>query len=554
MSQTDSTLPLIIPYDGPGDFSDEEIIGPIQLSDPLLQPVSWEELKTLNGRSTVLGSPWGQYYKLEYDTDSTWEKGYRISQAVKCLEDAAEKVREARNVSSPFRLGGVSGGDVVQSGLFGAAGQFGASGGLSRASLFGAPNQGPQPLPSQPAFGTPDLGGFGGVGSTGRSVFSLSKPIPRALWGTPGGAATGAFGRVPGGRSTSPLHGSGVASIENYALMEVPSYPPTDIPEVSLQDWFVGGSDKLDNAIITTTDNTEALRRLLLAISKPGFEAMLAVKVSGQKPDVLRVSCACAYAIKILHRQGREAFNFVLLHAPPSVLLDTSLFARSALIDASMEHKILQAAAVALTTPEPKDAKEVTYARAVGVMVAKIISRSYSEGIFKDEGERAGTLERNMATLIKNVLETPTTSPAPSPRAAITAAAALCALILAGALTFADELQQRREKNRQRAELAVSAVLSCIGFAVPVPYLAAASGLATILGTLIVRHIWKPRDPGLKSTLVIQTLQTVLWPLVRRREVVPVGLAGLSFEEASEFKMFFELTLQSAWMGYWQQT
>ena len=53
---------------------------------------------------------------------------------------------------------------------------------------------------------------------------------------------------------------------------------------------------------------------------------------------------------------------------------------------------------------------------------------------------------------------------------------------------------------------------------------------------------------------MIQTLQTVLWPLVRRREVLPAGLAGLSFEEVSEFKMFFELTLQSAWMGYWQRT
>jgi hypothetical protein len=219
-----------------------------------------------------------------------------------------------------------------------------------------------------------------------------------------------------------------------------------------------------------------------------------------------------------------------------------------------MEHQVLQAAAVVFTTPEPQYVKEVTYARAVAVMVARIIDQFYKEEkttfLTRDEGERAGRLEQRISALIKKVFEN-CNNRDNSPRAAITAAAAICALILAGALTFADSLERRREKNQARAELAVGTILSCIGFAVPIPLFAAASGLATALGMAIVRHIWKPnKDPGLKSMLVIQTLQMVLWPLVRRREVLPVGLVGLTFEEASEFKMFFELVLQSAWMRY----
>jgi hypothetical protein len=514
--------------------------------------VSWDELRTLDGRSTVLGSPWGQYYKLNCETDSEWERSYRISQAVKSLENTAEEIKEARNVKSSVEVSSAFSGNATQSSSFGG---------------FGGSNQNLQPQKSLPVFGSqPAL--FGNI-RTGSS----------ALGGSLFGQGTGTFGQgVSGGlsmsgrsssagvfgRGTLPGSGNdastGDAIIEHYALMETPSYPPTGVPEVTLQDWFLGGNDSLDNAFVTTAEKTEDLRKLLLALSEPGFEVMLAVRLLGQKPDVLRISCACAYAIKILHRQGRESFDLILLYAPSSVLLDTARFARGALIHTGTEYKVLQAAAIALTTPEPKDANEVMYARAVAVMVARIIGRFYIENPFaKDEGERAGRLEMRMAALIKDVFEKPVTFPAPippptpNPRAAITAAAALCALILAGALTFADELQQRREKDQQRAVLVVSAVLSCIGFAVPVPYLAAASGLATILGTLIVRHIWKPRDPGLKTALVIQTLQTVLWPLVRRREVLPVGLAGLSFEEVSEFKMFFELTLQSAWMGYWQR-
>jgi hypothetical protein len=364
--------------------------------------------------------------------------------------------------------------------------------------------------------------------------------------------------------STPSARNTGSTTIESYALMETPSYPSTVVDGMLLQDWFVGGNDKLENAFIARVEKTEILRKLLLAISEPGFETMLSVKLYNRKADIWRVSCACAYAIKILHRQGNEYFDFVLLHAPSRCLLEASLFAHGALINTRMEHKVLQAAAVALTNPEPKDAKEVVYARAVAVMVAGIVDRFYKEDVWaKNESEHARNLEKRMGALMKDVFETlitlntnPNPNPitTPNPRSAITAAAALCALVLAGSLTFADDLQQRRDKNRDRAELAVSAVLSCIGFAVPVPYFAAASGLATVLGTLIVRHIWKPKEPGLKSALVIQTLQTVQWPLVRRREVLPVGLAGLSFEEASEFKMFFELTLQSAWMGYWQRS
>jgi hypothetical protein len=371
--------------------------------------------------------------------------------------------------------------------------------------------------------------------------------------------ATGLFGGKHSEPAASPqlsvtdTKSVGPVTIECYALMETPSYPPTAIDGLQLQVWFTGGADNLENAFLTSLSAPETLRSLLLTISQPGFSVLLCLKLTGQKPEVLRTSCACAYAIRILQRQGAEYFDFVLCNAPAGVLLDIALFARGMLIYPAMEHRVLQVAAIALTTPEPKDAMEVTYARAVAVMVARMISRFYKEHAFvKDEGERAGMLEIRISALIKNVFETPVTPP-PNPRAAITAAAALFALVLAGALTFADELQQRRWKNQQRAELAVSAVLCSIGFAVPVPYLAAAGGLATVLGTAIVRHIWKPRDPGLKASLVMQTLQGVLWPLIRRREVLNVGLVGLSFEEASEFKMFFELVLQSAWMGYWQR-
>ncbi|KAI9763054.1 MAG: hypothetical protein M1840_000945 [Geoglossum simile] len=533
----DFTLPLVIPYDGPNYFNDEEITDPVPLSDPSLQPVSWEELKTLDSRSTVVGSPWGQFYKLKYETDSEWEKSYHISQAVKSLENTAEQIREARDIRNSLEVGSAFSSNATQSSLFGGFGGFGGS------------NQKPPTL-----FGSP----FAGLGSTGTgsSAFGQGSIAGLGMFSRRSSAGVFARGNPPGSGIGADTGG---AIIEHYALLEVPSYPPTDIPGVTLRDWFVGGNDSLENAFITA-EKTEDLQKLLLALSKPGFEVMLAVKLPSQKPDILRISCASAYAIKILHRQGRESFDLTLLHAPSSVLLDTALFARGALIHSGIEHKVLQAAAIALTTPESKDAKEVTYARAVAVMVARIIGRIYTENAFaKDEGERAAKLEEQMAALIRDVFEKPVTSPAPNPpptpnpRAAVTAAAALCALILAGALTFADELQQRREKEQQRAEFAVGAALSCIGFAVPVPYFSSASGLATILGTIIVRHIWKPRDPGLKTALVIQTLQTVLWPLVRRREVLPVGLAGLSFEEVSEFKMFFELTLQSAWMGYWQR-
>ncbi|KAI9867400.1 MAG: hypothetical protein M1813_008958 [Trichoglossum hirsutum] len=540
MSQSDPNLPLIIPYDGPDDSDDEEITTPVPLSDPFLRPVSWEELRTLDGRSTVLGSPWGQYYKLEYETAGAWGKSYRISQAVKSLEDAAEKIREVRNASGSFATGGMYGGGTPQNPSFdsrtqGAQFMFSQPSSLSGSSAFG----------SKPSlFGSATAGGLGGFGRPGlgegaasSGLFGMAQrkaPAPSLFSGT--GAKTG-----------------GPATVEHYALMETPAYPPAAVDGMLLQDWFVGGSDNLENASIASLDKTDTLQALLLAISQPGFRVLLSVKLTNHKPDVLHISCACAYAIKILHRQGLEYFNTVLLNAPASVLLDVVLFARGALISAAVEHRVLQAAGIALTAPEPKDAKEVTYARAVAVMVARTISQFYKENTTaKDEGERAGLLENRMAALIKSVFEAPIT-PALNHRAAITAAAALCALILAGALTFADELQQRREKNQQRAEFAVSAVLSCIGFAVPVPYLSAAGGLATVLGTIIVRRIWRDRDPGLKSALVIQTLQTVLWPLVRRREVLPVGLAGLSFEEVSEFKMFFELTLQSAWMGFWQR-
>jgi hypothetical protein len=335
--------------------------------------------------------------------------------------------------------------------------------------------------------------------------------------------------------------------------METPSYPPTAIDGLQLRDWFTGGTDSLENAFLSSLSAPETLRSLLFAISQPGFSVLLSIKLRGHKPDVLRVSCACAYAIRILYSQGAEYFDFVLSHAPAGVLLDIALFARGVLIGPATKYRVLQAAAIALTSPELKDSKEVMYARAVAVMVAGMINHFYKECAFAgDEGERAGMLATRISALIKDVFEAPV-SPPPNPRAAITAAAALCALILAGALTFADELQRRREKNQLRAELAVSAALSCIGFAVPAPYLAAAGGLATVLGTMIVRHIWRPRDPGLKAALVVQTLQSVLWPLVRRREVLNVGLVGLSFEEASEFKMFFELVVQSAWMGYWQR-
>ncbi|KAH0565241.1 hypothetical protein GP486_001369 [Trichoglossum hirsutum] len=517
-------------------------------------------MRTLDGRSTVLGSPWGQYYKLEYGTDSAWEKSYCISQAVKSLEDAAEKVIEARNTSGSSATGGMFGG--------------GAPPNLA----FGAPSQAFQYQPSQSGFSSEFSGGFGSsqsqfalVGGTGMSssqpVFGSSGPLGPSMRksafsfgqdSSPRAAATGGlFGMIQGEPSASLFGGTGAktggtVTIEHYALMETPAYPPAAVTGMLLQDWFVGGNDNLENASIASLDKTETLRALLSAISQPGFKVLLSVKLANHKPDILHISCACAYAIKILHRQGLEYFDTVLVNAPASVLLDIALFARGSLIGTAIEHRVLQAAGIALTTPEPKDAKEVTYARAVAVMVARNISQFYKDTPAKNEGERAGLLEKRIATLIKNVFETPVT-PALNHRAAITAAAALCALVLAGALTFADELQQRREKNQQRAELAVSAVLSCIGFAVPVPYFAAANGLAPILGTLIVRHIWKPRDPGLKSALVVQALQTVLWPLVRRREVLPVGLAGLSFEEVSEFKMFFELTLQSAWIGYWQR-
>jgi hypothetical protein len=70
-----------------------------------------------------------------------------------------------------------------------------------------------------------------------------------------------------------------------------------------------------------------------------------------------------------------------------------------------------------------------------------------------------------------------------------------------------------------------------------VPFFAAASGLATVLGSVIVRNIWKHTDTGLKSALVIQTLQTVLLPLVRR-EMSSMGLMRLTAEEMGESKMF----------------
>ncbi|KAH0533867.1 hypothetical protein FGG08_007510 [Glutinoglossum americanum] len=535
MSQSSSSLPLIIPYDGPGDDSDdEEITTLIPLSDPLLRSISWDELRTLNSQSIVFGSPWGQYYKLEYETGSAWEKSYRISQAAKSLEDAAEKIREARNARGVFGAGGLAFSGIEPQGT----------------SVFGPPTQGPQTQLQQPSstFGSSNaLSGL--FGASAQPLPSLGRS---SLFGA---SATGSRSFGGSSFSTSPdaTKSSGPVAIEQYALMETPSYPPTANGELLLQDWFLGGADNLENAFITSPDKPETLQNLLLSISQPGFSVLLSVKLMGHRPDVLHVNCACAYAIKILHRQGAEYFNFVLENAPAGVLLDVALFARGALIGPTMEHRVLQAAAIALTTPEPKDAKEVTYARGVAVMVSRMISRFHKENtLLKDEAERAALLETRMRSLIETVSESPIALP-PNPRAAVTASAALCALILSGALTFADELQQRREKNQQRAELAVSATLSCIGFAAPVPYLAAAGGLATILGTAIVRHIWRPRDPGLKAALVIQTLQTVLWPLVRRREVLPVGLVGLSFEEVGEFKMFFELVVQSAWVGYWQR-
>lgn len=518
------SLPLIIPYDRPDD--EDESVGPVQLRDPLLQPVSWEIIETLNSRSTVIGSPWGQYYLLQFETDNAWEKSYRISQAVKSLEDAAEVVRESRRNRDE-----VEGKVILPPGSFGfgslQSSQQTQSQIQSQQSGF---QPGPQLQPGGFTFGASAIFGSFGTGNTGAS------------------SQVSLFGSGQSAKSTRE------AIVEIYALKEAfyPSTPTVD--RTLLRDWFVNGIDHLENACIATTDKPEILRNLLLAISKPGFEVVLSIKLSNNRnPSIQRVSCACAYAIKILHRQGPEFFQFVLRHAPYSVLLETVLVDRGALIAEEMEHQVLQAAAVVFTTPEPQYAKEVTYARAVAIMVARIVDRFYKEEntfLTKDEGERARRLEQRISALIKKVFENRNNNDN-KPRAAITAAAAICALILAGALTFADSLEHRREKNQARAELAVSAILSCIGFAVPIPYFAAASGLATVLGTLIVRHIWKSnKDPGLKSVLVIQTLQTVLWPLVRRREVLPVGLVGLTFEEASEFKMFFELVLQSAWMRY----
>jgi hypothetical protein len=492
---------------------------------------------------------------LQFETDNEWEKSYQISRAVKSLEDAAEALRESRRNrdefegkaktslgSSAFGFGSLQSSQQTQSQI------------QSQQSVF---QPGPQLQPGGSTFGAQATGIFGapatgalfGTGNQLKPLFGESSF--GGLFGSSGAGNTGTsslFGSRPSAKSTRE------AIVEIYALKETfyPSTPTVD--RTLLRDWFINGIDNLENACIATTDKPETLRNLLLTISKPGFEVVLSIKLSSNRnPSIQRVSCACAYTIKILHRQGPQFFQFVLRHAPYSVLLETVLFDRGALIAEEMEHQVLQAAAVVFTTPEPQYAKEVTYARAVAIMVARIVDRFYEEEntfLTKDEGERARRLEQRISALIKKVFENHNNNDNKS-RAVITAAAAICALILAGALTFADTLEHRREKNQARAELAVSAILSCIGFAVPIPYFAAASGLATVLGTLIVRHIWKSnKDPGLKSVLVIQTLQTVLWPLVRRREVLPVGLVGLTFEEASEFKMFFELVLQSAWMRY----
>jgi hypothetical protein len=130
--------------------------------------------------------------------------------------------------------------------------------------------------------------------------------------------------------------------IGGETLIETASYPPTVVDGMLLQDWFALGIDKLENAFISTVEKPEILRKLLLAISKPGFETTLSVKLYNRKADILRVSCACAYAIEILHQQGNEYFDFVLLHAPSSCLLEASFFAHDALIDTRMEHKVLQ--------------------------------------------------------------------------------------------------------------------------------------------------------------------------------------------------------------------
>lgn len=504
---------------------------------------------TLNSQATIIESPWGQYYKLEYQTNSPLEKSYRISQAVKSLEDTAESLREASRERELVQNQQHQQHQQNQT-LFG--GGFGNAGSASLGdNLFGTPGQTNNTSTPKPASG----GYFGGTGAP------ETKPIGGLFGSQPGRPqpSTSAFG-APASQFSS-LFGSKEArtpklekpGIEKYALTET-AYPGTALSGLVLQDWFLNGNDNIENAFVAT-DQPAILKALLSAISQPGFETVLRLKLlNDNKMYMERISCASAYVIKVFHRQGLEAFTYIIRHSPSNVLLDIALFSRGALIPEAMQYQVLQAAAVTLTTSEPKEAREVTYARAVAAMIARIIDQFYKEeaSLGTSEGERAEKLKERMSLLITQVSEAPAITPMPNNRrSVITASAALSGLILAGVLTFADDLQKRREKNLARAELSVTAVLSCIGFAVPVPYFAAVSGLATVLGSAIVKHIWRPKDPELKSTLVIQTLQTVLWPLVRRREVLPVGLVGLSFEEASEFKMFFELVLQSAWMRYW---
>jgi hypothetical protein len=119
-------------------------------------------------------------------------------------------------------------------------------------------------------------------------------------------------------------------------------------------------------------------------------------------------------------------------------------------------------------------------------------------------------------------------------------------LVVAGMLKYVIDLKKQDDDAHRRATIALTAGISAIGFAVPIPYVAAAGGVASVVGAAILEYFWGSPFKGLESAIRDSLLTNIYWPLHTGHALKLVGMENLSEDETAAFITFFELALKSA--------